>query len=149
MFSQEIQQHSKDKILKQGYVNFGLSQSQEIKKFLKEINSSDRLTFPAEHLKKVNNQSILCISLFETLLFSLKLTLCNLPRFLRPSIGFMNMDITIIGKMKTSFFNSMKLSIKFHLEFSKFVSHIDLLKIMKCLITHTQRIHLQKCSYFL
>lgn len=38
------------------------------------------------------------------------------------------MDIKFIGEMKTSLFNSMELSIKFPLEFSKFVSYIDALK---------------------
>ncbi|CAD8084257.1 unnamed protein product [Paramecium primaurelia] len=129
MISQGMQKHSKDQILKPGFIqliDFGLSQSVRNSKFLKNVffgslNFASRASHKGQQLGYKDDLE----SLFFVLVY---LRNCNLPWSFRPSMGFKNMDIKFIGEMKTSLFNSMELSIKFPLEFSKFVSYIDALK---------------------
>ncbi|CAD8207221.1 unnamed protein product [Paramecium pentaurelia] len=129
MISKTIAKNSKEQLLKPGIIqliDFGLSQTIGNSKFLQNVfvgslNFASRASHRGEQLGYKDDLE----SLFYVLVYMRN---GKLPWSQKASMKSKDLDIQQIGDMKTSLFNTMTLSKKFPLEFSKLMSLIDDLK---------------------
>ncbi|CAD8212100.1 unnamed protein product [Paramecium octaurelia] len=129
MIQQQVLKDLKGQILTPGFIqliDFGLSQFIGNSKFLQNVfvgslNFASRASHRGEQLGYKDDME----SLFYVLVY---LRNGKLPWSEKSSMKSKDLDILQIGRIKTSLFNTMTLSKKFPIEFSKLMSHIDELK---------------------
>ncbi|CAK65169.1 unnamed protein product (macronuclear) [Paramecium tetraurelia] len=129
MIQSKVLKDQKEQILIPGFIqliDFGLSQFVGNSKFLQNVfvgslNFASRASHRGEQLGYKDDLE----SLFYVLVY---LRNGKLPWSQKSSMKSKDLDILQIGQIKTSLFNTMTLSKKFPIEFSKLMSYIDELK---------------------